>query len=99
MTAPLLSIRQVAEMTGTSYSTIQRAAKQGRLASVRLAPGKTRVLFQPEDVEVWIQAHRQAPRTAELPTVNEPPAPHRRHPVAPTRDSLRLVPPHRRRHA
>ncbi|HEX3854744.1 MAG TPA: excisionase family DNA-binding protein [Polyangiaceae bacterium] len=54
----LLSADQAAHRLGVSEDYVRRAARDRRLASVRL--GK-RVLFRPQDIEDYVAAHLREP--------------------------------------
>jgi excisionase family DNA binding protein len=64
VTAPLLTTRQVAELLNVSRSWIYQAAKEGRIASVRL-PGLDGqdgpVRFRRADLEPWLGSFPDSP--------------------------------------
>jgi excisionase family DNA binding protein len=54
----LLSADQAAHRLGVSEDYVRRAARDRRLASVRLG---SRVLFRPQDLDAYIAAHLREP--------------------------------------
>ncbi len=66
MTGPLLSVEQVAELTGLSKRSVYRAVDAGELVAYRL---RGRVRIPESALEDWLAAHLVTPRPRPRPMV------------------------------
>ena len=61
--ARLLSAEQVAEYLNVSRDLVYRIAQRGDIASIRIGTGaKTRVVFDPGDVQRYVESRRSVCR-------------------------------------
>ena len=57
MSAPLITVRDVADRLGVAPSTVLRWVRRGELQAIRLPGGRLR--FRPEELEQWLDAARE----------------------------------------